>query len=1366
MASIMAAPTPSHPPPTTTAVVASTAPPSGSSASFDATAPAAPSQSGPALIDQLHQHLQPQPVVAQDSAAGGDEGAVTPRRRGPRPLPPEVWSHVAGHLHAMATPGAQRGLYGLCLTRTDIYAACIEWLWRAPVIDGFRQASQFLSGMESNLNHIKRRAAAQVVAFTTAEAASAASANLWTSPPSSVRGSVSTRPLRVSLSTQGGGGATAAASPLSPYLRTVSKTASLVSGTAGALRPLAWLIVSLERTVRNPEEWLMRVVPHAPGIVLPPQQFWSETILNMDEAEIERLVLDGFLRRKTTGDATGSTLISLALTASNRDKLLVVSRLLEKRAEIEKEEKAREERAKQARAAEEAAAAAAASAAAAAAAAAATSSSGSSGGWSAPLPRGPGRSSPTSAVAHPSGGSKTWGGFFGGSDTPAPPPSLASSSSSSASTSASSSFSVWPPPGFGPTRGYGATSDNVPGTRRGRPGTREEDPIVAENTTVERILDCLLPTDRKLAMLFPHFKDLQRLVLYERCITAAADGLLRVALLSCGERLRQIAIVGSAPGASGSTENLAGNEGTSTASTSSSSSSTGSRFSRLGFQCIWWGCPNLEELRVERVDLSSGREAGGGQGSTGSGGGMDWCGGSRSSPLSRPLIHTRPKLRRLALRDCVTPEAALLAEVLPLAPGLECLDLGNLTLSHPAKEWRSLWQSCLELSVVSKLPPSLRNLRVSWSPPCGVPLPEDMFVVLTRRCPRLMDLHLEGMARLPALETITGPPVMPGVNLVTVSTSPTSSPANNTSPNSIGLPTSPGLSATGGLSPSLSPASSPSYMITSSSSPVQPAGAGPSGAVSPAVQMVRSSQTPPGSPTLPRTSHALKGKSVPGVGGPVAASSAGLPPSRPRSLTSPGQYHPSPPSSPKLGARGLGSIQGSTTLLAGSGTTTPRPLLAGAAAGLGGSHGALHMVGGIAGAPGVTVTSPGSAPGSPAGLRKVMPGAAATGGMFGGMTMGGGGSLGNVAAVSGVAPRPSPLARSGSAGALLGTAGEAVVGAGVVAAGMGSASSLSVMVVKPPLSLRTLDLRFTSYLTDATVQTIAHSGLSSSLRHLLFRAEAGGGFTDAGLGSIAANLRLLRTLAIVPNCEQVMGHQQTSGQQQSLGGSSGNLLAASGTMSPALRSPSGSMVHLNALSGTSCLAVVTSRCTEVGLSKVVDELRLLRDFVPPVLNLAATPPGAAGTGLSPLSPNGGLGRGAGSSPGASAPGDERASQLQVSMAAARVKKFLSQLKRRGCRVWEPAEFLAASLGRKWDSSSLPASSPLSSPNSPPGGGLSFRATTAIPPPGAVAGGMVLPEEDESVKWGFVPPLETDAFVWSWGCGEGEPESVDGMRVRA
>ncbi|KAI8854935.1 hypothetical protein BC829DRAFT_378849, partial [Chytridium lagenaria] len=528
--------------------------------------------------------------------------SINAGQKGPQALPPEVWANVAQYLHAMGTATAQQSLFSLCLLRLDISAAVIEWLWRAPVVDGFRQTERFLKGIHLNIEIVKKLAAEDV--------------------------------------------------------------------------DFCHVTDVLTYFTRNPDGWLERLLPYAKNILYPPQAFWTEMLLDMDADAIEKVLGDGFLRKASLS----SLALSVPNTLSSNDsivgnansriactdlfeprKILILSNYLEKRAEAEAAAAASAARELEARSR-------------------ATSEMTSflthhcrvdQGDWL------PVVILHLLEVAKLGVASLTLGLHHTSEENGIPTPFQSSTSS----------YSTWP------TRSpSSASSSSSSSSYSRRTRGKEEDPVLAESTTPERILNCLLPTDKKLGGLFAHFTDLKRLVFYERCVTAAADAVLRVAVLNCGMQLRQIALMGSA-----FTKSPEG--------TSGGSNGGGIRFTRLSFQSIWWGCPNLEELRVERVDLSSGREAGGGQGGSVGSGGMDWCSGSRSSPLARPLIHVRPKLR--------DPEAALLAELLPLVPNLESLDLGNLTLSHPTQSWRTLWQTCLELSVFSKLPQSLKHLRVS-----------------------------------------------------------------------------------------------------------------------------------------------------------------------------------------------------------------------------------------------------------------------------------------------------------------------------------------------------------------------------------------------------------------------------------------------------------------------------------------------------------------------------------------------------------------------------------------------------------------------------------------------------------------------------
>ncbi|KAJ3105846.1 hypothetical protein HDU97_007490 [Phlyctochytrium planicorne] len=995
--------------------------------------------------------------------------------------------------------------------------------------------------------------------------------------------------------------------PSSPSPRTATFSATHPSNAS--------LILSLEKAARNPDGWLDEILPHAKNVVIPTKCFWTDDLPH-DAYGIEKMVTDGFLR--DDGKGTKSTLQSLVLTGGNRERLWLLSDGLEKRAEARKREKE---------------AAAVMSAVTASVESQVSSVTSSSSFWSAPLPRGSGKS--VSEPPKPAG-SKTWGGgFFGGSDfdTPAPPSKsfLTSSpfppSSSLSSPSASpSSFSSPFPSRLAPSSLN--TTSKPPAS--GRRSPRDEDPVLAETTTHEKIVNVLLPSDKKLATLFPHFYDLRRLVFHERCATAAADAVLRCAVLNCGVQLRQIAIVG-------------GNIGVSEGEVKGG----GVRFTRLSFQSIWWGCPNLEDLRVEKVDLSNGKEGGAG------GGGMDWCGGSRSSPLSRPLIHVRDKLRKLTLRDCVTPEANLLSECLPLAPNLECLDLGNLTLSLPSTNWRMIWQTCLEVGVFGKLPGKLVSLRVSWSPPCGVPIPADTLVVLGRRCSRLIDLQLEGMARLPGLDPILG----------VGSTSPT---ANGSPLGGERAPASPGGSLTnltGSTGTLAGSGAAPSFLLHHS----YPAGSAAAASLSSLSLSCRN--TPPGSPQQLRKAMPVAAQgAINKLGGSTGKLNASATPSKLGGSTSP-----------------QGSQYVATSLVLARGTS-------GASAAEKGVGVSLAVAAGYNPSP----------PASPKLGRQAMNGAKKAAS-----------SLGNLVNGSNNALNALALSTSGVSGTAANTSGT-------------SPSSPPAAFPKLPMRLQTLDLRFTSYLSDAMVQMIATSGLCLTLRHLLFRPEQGGGFTDAGLGVIATQMIALVTLGIVP------AHGVGGGNRSPNGMGSGLLSGTASPLGSALSSPVGSLSNLSVMTtGSGLVTIPATRCTEVGLANVVENLTRLREFVPPVFSTASSPLGLSATSASgsmlspstsPLSPPS-----AGGSSNNISPSSFTPSQLKI-------RALLNRMKRRGCRVWDPAEFLAASgaVGGSSPSSAGLGGSPLS----PLGSGNGDAAS----------------------------PLEVRAFGWEWGCEDDEVDEDGGVRV--
>ncbi|KAJ3207696.1 hypothetical protein HDU67_007289 [Dinochytrium kinnereticum] len=462
--------------------------------------------------------------------------------------------------------------------------------WSFPSLSASRPRVQL------NLAVVRRLVAQEVVASTTPVSGSFSLAGDFPTPRGSVSGAASAAASGGGGSGGGGGGGGGGN----------SKTATM---TASRLRTNASLILSLERTARNPEGWLDELVPHAKNILFPPPLFWSEALLDMDDDAIERILVDGFLRKaslaslalsvapspsspsassavRTVGNA--STLATLALTAANRDRMLVLASFLERRAEAEAAAAAAAAREREVRSR------------------IVSEPSGIDSGecgwggsrrvtgstsltWSAPLPRGSGRACSTHSASDgapvPSGGSKTWGGFFGGGgETPAPAP--PSSSREWMSSSPTPSYSSSP---LSSTSSFPSWSSRPPASSsssRRQSSARDEDPVLAETTTVERIMGTLLPTDRRLASLFGHLPDLRRLVFHERCATAAADAVLRVAVLNCGVQLRQIAIVGRAPTMP---EEAGGGGG-----------GGGVRFTRLAFQNIWWSCPNLVELRVER----------------------------------------------------------------------------------------------------------------------------------------------------------------------------------------------------------------------------------------------------------------------------------------------------------------------------------------------------------------------------------------------------------------------------------------------------------------------------------------------------------------------------------------------------------------------------------------------------------------------------------------------------------------------------------------------------------------------------------------------------------------------------------------------
>ncbi|KAJ3309923.1 hypothetical protein HDU76_003492, partial [Blyttiomyces sp. JEL0837] len=235
-----------------------------------------------------------------------DTDALTVKEKQFPQLPVEVWSQIARELHLMGTPSAQHGLYGMTKTSRDLHSAALEWLWCAPILDGFKQTNKLLRGLQISIAIAKSRAAARILA---------------NEPPRTVdsmltsSSSLSSRNLHRLVSD----GDMSPFHPVTPphepthdQTTSIFEKANLIYGNGSYIR-------SLVRTARTPDSFVNEISLTTPNLVEAPEGFWK-----LERGDDFDVVVR---RRMTIG--------GISMSPENQDRLRSLSKMLDKEAEAE-----------------------------------------------------------------------------------------------------------------------------------------------------------------------------------------------------------------------------------------------------------------------------------------------------------------------------------------------------------------------------------------------------------------------------------------------------------------------------------------------------------------------------------------------------------------------------------------------------------------------------------------------------------------------------------------------------------------------------------------------------------------------------------------------------------------------------------------------------------------------------------------------------------------------------------------------------------------------------------------------------------------------------------------------------------------------